>query len=482
MSTDTLVEAIRAPAAQDASIALLAEAVAIASVSAEPERRTTVAACGDFLAKHLTDLGFSVDKRDAGVQQLPDGKTLQLPPILLARKDKENKDAKTVVIYGHYDVQPAAVEDGWNTDPFKLTEINGNLYGRGSTDDKGPIIGWIAMLRAYKTVGRELPVNIRFCLEGMEESGSEGLDELIISETKKNEGSFFASADCVTISDNYWLGLRKPCLTYGLRGICYYEVHVKGPAQDLHSGLFGGIVHEPMTDLAAVMGNLVAQDGTIKIPGINNSVAPVTEDEKKLYDVLDFDIGELQTALGQKTNITDSVPETLMRRWRFPSLSLHGIQGAFSGVGAKTVIPAHVVGKFSIRIVPNQTVPEIDALVKKHVESEFKKLTTKNTVEVVALHGGDPWVADINHYNYRAAHAAIKQIWGVDPDYTREGGSIPVTLTFQNELKRNVLLLPMGMADDGAHSTNEKIARRNFIDGICVFAAYLEELAKCEKE
>lgn len=472
----SLLDYIRDPKIQDAYVSLLKDAVAIKSVSAEPSLRPEVVKMGEFLSTHLKDLGFITDLKDPGTQ-IVEGKTINLPPIILAKYEKEDSNKKVLIIYGHYDVQPANLEDGWNTDPFILTEKNGNLYGRGSTDDKGPIIGWICMLKAFKANNIDLPVNIRFCLEGMEESGSEGLDDLIIKEADK----FFKGSDAVTISDNYWLGLKKPCLTYGLRGICYYEVHVKGPAQDLHSGLFGGVVHEPMTDLFNVFSKLVDTNGKILIP-LHDTVAPLTEEEQQLYKNLDFSIDELQTALGQKNNITDSVADTLMRRWRYPSLSLHGIQGAFSGTGAKTVIPAHVVGKFSIRLVPNMTVKEIDSIVEKYIKEEFKKLNSKNSIEVSSLHGGDPWIADINHYNFKAAHQAIEQIWGVTPDYTREGGSIPVTLTFQRELDRNVLLLPMGMADDGAHSTNEKLARRNFIEGICVFASYLNNFAAISDE
>uniref|UniRef100_A0A5F7ZXR4 Peptidase M20 dimerisation domain-containing protein n=1 Tax=Macaca mulatta TaxID=9544 RepID=A0A5F7ZXR4_MACMU len=188
----------------------------------------------------------------------------------------------------------------------------------------------------------------------MEESGSEGLDELIFAQ----KDTFFKDVDYVCISDNYWLGKKKPCITYGLRGICYFFIEVECSNKDLHSGVYGGSVHEAMTDLILLMGSLVDKRGNILIPGINEAVAAVTEEEHKLYDDIDFDIEEFAKDVGAQILLHNNKKDILMHRWRFPSLSLHGIEGAFSGSGAKTVIPRKVVGKFSIRLVPNMT-PEV---------------------------------------------------------------------------------------------------------------------------
>ncbi|KAJ1557491.1 Metallopeptidase M20, partial [Cladochytrium tenue] len=263
-----------------------------------------------------------------------------------------------------------------------------------------------------------------------------------------------------------WLGTEKPCLTYGLRGVSYYTIEIKGPARDLHSGVFGGTVHEPMTDLVYVLGQLVDVRGRILIPGVYDEVAPVTEQELALYDGLAFSLGDVHAAAGAPTTIHRTEREALMARWRFPSLSVHGIEGAFSGQGAKTVIPARVVGKFSIRTVPNMDPDRLTEKVVRYLEGLFASLGSKNSMRVECLHAGKSWVADVNHWNYLAAFKAIERVYGVRPDYTREGGSIPVTLTFQETLQRSVLLLPMGRADDGAHSTNEKLDRRNYIDGM----------------
>ncbi|KAG8844480.1 Cys-Gly metallodipeptidase [Serendipita sp. 411] len=234
-----------------------------------------------FLKQELESLGVKVTLVDLGKQML-DGQEIQLPPAILGEYGND-KNKKTVALYAHYDVQPALITDGWDTDPFKLVvdEKTGRLIGRGSSDDKGPLLGWINVLEAHVKQGIEMPVNIKFCFEGMEESGSEGLDDLIKREV--GAGKFFDGVDCVCISDNYWLNTRTPCLTYGLRGICYYKATVTGPARDLHSGVFGRMVHEPMTDLIHIMSKLVTPQGDILIPGINDLVAPLTDEERSVH-------------------------------------------------------------------------------------------------------------------------------------------------------------------------------------------------------
>jgi len=349
----------------------------------------------------------------------------------------------------------------------------GRLYGRGASDDKGPLLGWINVVEAHVKTNTPLPVNLRFCFEGMEETGSEGLDELIHKEAK----NFFKDVDCVCISDNYWLNDRTPCLTYGLRGITYYKVSISGPGRDLHSGVFGNTVHEPMTDLILLLSKLVTPKGEILVPGISKLVAPLTEEEKGIYDVLDYNVSDVEFSAGAKVALSDDKAAVLMGRMRYPSLSIHGIEGAFSSPGAKTVIPANVHGKFSVRLVPDMTPEKVDKLVIKYLEEEFAKLGSKNKFKIENLHGGKPWVTDPRHWNYVAAAKATEAIYKKKPDLTREGGSIPVTLTFAEALGVNVLLLPMGRGDDGAHSTNEKLDRSNYIEGTKLLGTYLHEVA-----
>lgn len=371
---------------------------------------------GHFLAKELESLGAEVELRELGKE--PHRQHLDLPPVVVARYGND-KNKRTILVYGHYDVQPASKEDGWNTEPFVLSpDEKGRMYGRGSSDDKGPVLGWLNVIEAHKKAGVEFPVNLLCCFEGMEEFGSEGLEDFIKAEAKK----YFADADAVCISDNYWLGTEKPCLTYGLRGCSYYGITISGPGQDLHSGVFGGSAQEPMTDLVRVMGRLVDTNGKILIPGINELVAPPGDDEKGLYEKIAYKMDDLYESMGSKTSIYTEKEPTLMARWRYPSLSLHGVEGAFSAPGAKTVIPAKVTGKFSIRTVPNMQLRDVDQLVFKYVKEEFAKLQSKNTLNVHLIHDGPWWVASPNHWNFKAASRAVKQVWGIEPDMTREGG------------------------------------------------------------
>jgi len=432
----------------------------------------------EFLVSELTALGAHVESRPLGLQ--PGKKNLHLPPVIVARYGSDPKK-RTILLYGHYDVQPAGIEDGWASDPFKLTvDDKGRMYGRGSTDDKGPVLGWLNAIQAHEEAGMEIPVNLLMCFEGMEEYGSEGLDEFI--ETEAKPGGFFEKADACCISDNYWLGTEKPCLTYGLRGCNYYSVSISGPGQDLHSGIFGGSAQEPMTDLVRVLGKLVNTDGKIQIPGINEMVAPLTDEEKSLYGDISYSIANLHESLGSTTGIYTDKENTLMARWRYPSLSIHGIEGAFSQPGAKTVIPAKVVGKFSIRTVPDMDSAKVDQLVFKYVNTEFAKLKSKNTLKVELIHAGNWWVASPRHWNYTAAGRAVERVFGLKPDLTREGGSIPVTLTFEKATGKNVLLLPMGSSTDAAHSINEKLDRRNYIEGTKLLGAYWHYVAEEEME
>ncbi|KAK2830465.1 hypothetical protein Q5P01_018396 [Channa striata] len=460
---------------QDDYVKRLAEWVAVQSVSAWPEKRGEIRRMMEMAAKDIEKLGGTVELVDIGTQKLVTGEEIPLPPIILGSLGSD-PSKKTVCIYGHLDVQPANIDDGWDTEPFTLVEKDGKLYGRGSTDDKGPVLAWFNCIEAYQKIQQELPVNLKFCFEGMEESGSEGLDELVFS----RKDTFFKDVDYVCISDNYWLGKTKPCITYGLRGICYFFTEVECSEKDLHSGVFGGSVHEAMTDLIGLLGSLVDKKGKILIPGIYKDVAPLTDEEKKLYEKIEFDLDEYCKDVGVEQLLHDSKEQILMHRWRYPSLSLHGIEGAFSETGAKTVIPRKVTGKFSIRLVPDMDPKVVEKQVIDHLQKKFAELGSPNKLNVYMGHGARAWISDFNHPHYMAGRRAMKTVFGVEPDLTREGGSIPVTLTFQEATGRNVMLLPVGSSDDGAHSQNEKFNRSNYIQGTKMLAAYIHEVSQLE--
>ncbi|KAJ2801984.1 hypothetical protein H4R20_003454 [Coemansia guatemalensis] len=460
---------------QQQFIETLREVVAIPSVSGDASKRNEVIRMGNWLQARWEALGAVCKRVEPGKQNL-DGTELDLPPVILGQYGND-PTKKTVLVYGHYDVQPALLSDGWETDPFTLVEKpDGRLVGRGSTDDKGPVLGWLLCAETHKQAGLELPVNLKFCFEGMEESGSEGLDQVIVDEADK----WFRGTDVVCISDNYWLGTNKPCLTHGLRGVSYFHLQVEGPGADLHSGVFGGTVHEPMVDLVHLLAKLVDNKGRIQVPGIYDQVMPVTEEEERTYEGLEFSHAALAKDLKNDVIIHKEERDTLKHRWRFPTLSIHGVEGAFHSSGDKTVIPARVRGKFSLRTVPNMEPAKVSELVTKYLNDEFAKLNSKNTMRVIETHGGRWWYSSPNHPNFVAGAAATEKVYGVKPDLTREGGSIPVTLTFEEALGVNVLLLPMGAADDGAHSINEKLDKRNFIQGIKLLGCYLYEVAQTD--
>jgi len=351
----------------------LAEAVAIESVSAD-------------LANHLSDIvkmmewtKYHIERLGGNATFLTNPKSTEdhpLPPILLAEFITD-PTLKTVCVYGHLDVQPAKMSDGWLSEPFVLNERDEKLYGRGSTDDKGPALSWLWVIEAYQQINAKIPVNLKLMYEGMEESGSDGMYEAIQELAKP--GNFLYDVDFFCISDNYWLGKSKPCLTYGLRGMAYFELEVQCAEQDLHSGVFGGTIHEGMTDLIRLLSVLVEPaTGKILIPGIMDDVTPVTDDEDKLYDSIDFDINSFKKEATvysvSDSLIHDNKKSLLMARWRYPTLSIHGIEGAFANKGAKTVIPSTVKGKFSLRLVPNQKPDNIAEIVQDYLKLEFHKV------------------------------------------------------------------------------------------------------------
>ncbi|XP_053570836.1 beta-Ala-His dipeptidase isoform X2 [Bombina bombina] len=460
---------------QDEFVQNLKEWLAVKSDSSDPILRGELTRMVQIAAERLQTLGATVELIDMGNEKLHDGQSIPFPPAILAQLGNDTTKA-TVCFYGHVDVQPAKKEDGWKTDPFTMTEINGNLYARGATDNKGPVLAWIHAIDTYKALKQGIPVNLKFIIEGVEETGSPGLEELI-----KEKNEFFSDVDYIVISDNVWL-TKNPALTYGTRGNAYFFVEVEGGNKDLHSGTFGGIIHEPMSDLVFLLASLVDPSGHILIPGIYDEVAPFTKEEQQLYDDIDFDLEEHKNNSGGYQFLQSTKEEVLKHLWRYPSLSIHGIEGAFSGPGSKTVIPSKVIGKFSIRQAPNMTIPAVEKQVTKYLEETFAKLNSTNKLTVSLYIGAMPWVANVNDPQYKAAKNAIIKVFGVTPDMIRDGSTIPLARIFQDLTKKNVMMFPIGGADDGEHSQNEKISRSNYIQGTKLFATFFLELSKLHED
>lgn len=466
----------------DVYVQRLADAVAIRSVSTDLTRRDDCFAMADLLNHWIEDLGGSSEKVLVGFQELDDGSRFDLPPVILAEfSDGSPKTKPTVLVYGHYDVQPAEQSDGWPQDPFTLTEVDGKLYGRGSTDDKGPILAWLWAIETHRELELELPVNLKFCLEGMEESNSECLDDLLEREAKSG---FLSDVDYVIITDNYWVTTDKPCLTYGLRGLATFQCEVKAGSQTLHSGVYGGCIAEPMTDVIQLLAAVSqAGHGDIGVDGCGKASAePIGEEERELYRGITFDTDEFRKEAGDVPALLgEDAKEVLMNRWRFPSLSIHGIEGGYSGQGFKTVIPGNATGKFSIRLVPGQDGKLVEEEVKAALEKRFAELKSPNELTVTTS-SSKPWLANPRCPLYKAGASALLKVYGVKPDLTREGGSIPIAGLLQEKLGVETMLLPLGQSDDGAHSENEKMSRRNYLYGVQVLFAVIWEVARVHEE
>eukprot|EP00854_Cymbomonas_tetramitiformis_P021716 gene21716-26118_t len=465
----------------DTYVERLSEFVAIPSVSAEADRRPECVRAVEWYKSWCEKLGGHTQMRPNPLKtQQMGSETVELPPILLAEFGGDPK-LPTLLVYGHLDVQPAALSDGWNTEPFVLTEKAGLMYGRGSTDDKGPVCAWLWVIEAHKKLDKPLPVNIRLIAEAMEESGSIGLSELVRELAFPGGYLDPKVIDHICISDNYYVG-NKPCLTHGLRGNCYFEINVRCSTSDLHSGVFGGSIHEAMTDLVKIMSTLIDSSGKILIEGLEKDVAPLGEGEIEALEAMDFDLDTYKSEVGVR-GVSDKLlfegdkAKTLMSRWRYPTCSLHGIEGAFDGPGAKTVIPRNVTGKFSIRLVPNMEPDKVKECVEKYVKKEWAKLHSPNPMTIEMTKGSFPWYRDPNADNFLAARRATMRVHGVEPQLTREGGSIPITLELEAVTGAVCVMFPIGASDDMAHAQNEKLGRANYLNGMKCLGAYVHELA-----
>lgn len=461
----------------------LSEAVALRSVSTDLSRRDDCFAMADLMNRWIDELGGTSEKVLVGFQELDDGSRFDLPPVILAEFASGATASKpTVLVYGHYDVQPAEESDGWKADPFTLTEMDGMMYGRGTTDDKGPLLAWLWAVEIYRELEMELPINLKLCFEGMEESNSECLEDLLDREAKR--GGFLSDVDYVVVTDNYWVTTEKPCLTYGLRGLATFQCEVKAGTQTLHSGVYGGCIAEPMTDVIQLLASVSqAGHGDIEIPGCGReSSDPVTEEEDELYHGITFDTEKFRKEAGEVPSLLgQSAKDVLMNRWRYPSLSIHGIEGGYSASGFKTSIAGSAIGKFSIRLVPGQDPEGVEQAVTAQLQKRFAELESPNQLTVTSS-SSKAWLADPKCPLYQAGASALLKVYGVRPDLTREGGSIPVAGLLDEKLGVETMLLPLGQSDDGAHSENEKLSRKNYLHGVQVLFVLIGEVARVHVE
>ena len=373
----------------------------------------------------------------------------------------------TVLVYGHYDVQPPDPEDLWDTPPFEPTIRDGDIYARGASDDKGQSFTHLKALEAYRKTGTDFPVNVKFIYEGEEEVGSPHLVPFI------KEHKELLDCDMVLISDTAMFAEDTPSITYGLRGLAYMQVEVVGPNRDLHSGVYGGAVENPANVLCEIIAKLKDEHGVIQIPGFYDDVQDLTDEEREAYSKLPFDEDEYKDKLGLDALHGEEGYSTLERASARPTLDVNGLWSGYQGEGAKTVLPSKAGAKVSMRLVPKQDPKKIARLFKEHVES-----LAPDTVAVTVNehHGGHPAMTDLSFYGLQAAARAFEEVYDKEPLFTREGGSIPIVADFEKVLGAQSILMGFGLNSDAIHSPNEKFALKDFYRGIKTSAKFFELL------
>ena len=384
--------------------------------------------------------------------------------------------APTVLVYGHYDVQPPDPLDEWQTPPFEPSIRERNVFARGATDDKGQVITHLFSTEAWMKTAGQLPVQIKFLIEGEEECGSAGMNEFLAGKYDNGQSvQDKIAANIAVISDTSQYGPDMPAITYGLKGICYFQLNLSGPDQDLHSGAFGGTLTNPANALAKMLSTIINDDGQIQIPGFYDDVMPLTEREKGQFADLNFSDEQYMKSLGINSVSGEQGFTTLERRWARPTFDVNGLTSGYQGEGAKTVLPARASAKFSFRLVPNQDPKKIGAALKEHLESVCP---AGIEMELVDMHGAQGFVLSLDSPYMQAASQAIEHGFGKKPVFIRSGGSIPVVNSFSQKLGIDTLLLGWGQDDDNPHSPNEKFSLDDFQKGIRSSSQLWEELSK----
>jgi acetylornithine deacetylase/succinyl-diaminopimelate desuccinylase-like protein len=446
---------------RDRYIAELKALLAIPSISALPEHAGDVRRCAEWLGEEMQRIG------------LEHTRLIETPghPVVYADW-LHAPGAPTILLYGHYDVQPADPVDQWDSPPFEATVRDGEIYARGAADDKGQVFMHLKAIEAHLSQASRLPVNFKVILEGEEEVGSAHLDDFVRDHRDE------LSADVLVISDSAMFDRGVPSICYALRGLVYFQIDVRGTSTDLHSGVFGGAVANPAMVLAQVLAQMKDRGGRIKIPGFYDDVLPLSEEERASWAGLPFNERTYRRDIGAPKLFGESGYSVLERVWARPTFEVNGLLAGFVGEGAKTVIPATAMAKVSMRLVPNQDPDRVAAAF----EAYLRKVTPK-TVEltVTRMHGGKPWITSYDNAFVQAAGRAIEQGFGKAPVFCREGGSIPVVSTFQEQLGLPAVLFGVGLPDENAHAPNERLDLGNFHNGIVAAALLYDEIARVSR-
>jgi acetylornithine deacetylase/succinyl-diaminopimelate desuccinylase-like protein len=423
----------------------LLELLKIPSVSARTENRNDMVKCAEAVKQRLLDAGAD------HAEIIPtDGH-----PIVYGEKIID-PEKPTVLVYGHYDIQPADPLELWNSGPFEPVIKDGKIYARGACDDKGQFYMHVKALEMMVKTNT-LATNIKFCLEGEEEVGSPNLGKFVASNKEQ------LKADVILISDTAMISMENPSIDTGVRGLSYIEVEVTGPNRDLHSGVYGGAVANPITILAKMIASCHDENNHITIPGFYHDVVASTTEERKKLAAAPFSEDEFKKDLGISALWGEKGYTTNERTGIRPTLELNGIWGGYTGEGSKTVLPSKATAKISARLVPNQSSEKTTAILLDY----FKSIAPEGvTVKVMEHHGGEPYMTPIDSNAYKAAAAAIKDTFGKDPIPVRGGGSIPICSLFEKELGIKIVFMGFGLDSDNLHSPNEKYDLFNFYKGI----------------
>jgi acetylornithine deacetylase/succinyl-diaminopimelate desuccinylase-like protein len=434
----------------------LFELLRIPSVSARSEHNADTARAAEWVAQSLRGIGFTSTVHPTAGH-----------PVVVGEWRKAPNGAQTILIYGHYDVQPAEPLELWDSPPFEPTVRDGKIFARGSVDDKGQLYLHIKALAAHLSARGTLPVNIIVLAEGEEEVGSEHLAAFIESHTD------LLRCDGVVISDSSMYAPGQPSILSSLRGLAYFEIEVVGPASDLHSGIYGGAVMNPAMALARILATMHDANGRVAIPGFYDKVRDWGEAARKQIRSLPFNDEHFRAETGSPALFGEQGYSTLERLWMRPTCEVNGLLSGYTGEGAKTVLPSKAMAKVSCRLVPDQSPDEIEKLMRAHVQHVAPKGVTAT---VKHLHGGRPWRADLNGPLFDAARRALATAFDREPVITGEGGSIPVVGDFQRVLHAPVLLVGFGLPGENAHAPNEWMSEENYYKGMRAMAALWDEL------
>ncbi len=424
----------------------------IPSVSARTEHRADTRRAADWLKGRLEEIGLRTSLHETSGH-----------PILLGEWRNAGSDAPTVLVYGHYDVQPPEPLELWTTPPFEPDVRNGRIYARGAVDDKGQLYVHVKAAEALLKANGSLPVNLILLFEGEEDVGSETLMPFVEQNADR------LKCDAIVISDTTMIGPGVPTIGASLRGMVYFEINVQGPARDLHSGSYGGAVINPATALARIIASMHDDDWRVTIDGFYDDVR-AAEDFRAAIRALPFDSGSFLHETGSPSLDGEVGQSTLERLWVRPTCEVNGLLSGYTGEGSKTVLPSRAMAKVSCRLVPDQDPKKIVELVRRHVE---KHTPAGVTADVAYLHGGKPWRARLEGRLVEAAATALASAWGRDVVYAGEGGSIPIVPEFERVLHAPALLMGLGLPGENAHAPDEWMSIENFEKGIVAAAELL---------